>query len=70
NSGSGAAVWGSLYGGLNVELGQTVPAADIGNGNILVQYNSCDVTNALNNFYGWRRVQNSWADNWPSYTVP
>jgi len=70
NSGSGAAVWGSLYGGLNVELGQTVPAADIGNGNVLVQYNSCDVTNALNNFYGWRRVQNSWADNWPSYTVP
>lgn len=70
NSGAGAAVWGSLFSGLNVELGMTVPATDIGNGNVLVQYNSCDISNALTNFGGWRRIQNSWADNWPSYTVP
>jgi hypothetical protein len=70
NSGSGAAVWGSLFSGLNVELGQSVPSADIGNGNVLVQYNSCNVSEALSDFGGWRRIQNSWSDNWPSYTVP
>ncbi len=69
-SGSATKVYGALYTGLNVLLGQTVPETVIGNGNMLVQYNSCDVSRALQNYGGWRRLQNTWADNWPSYTVP
>ena len=69
-SGSQGQVWGSAISGLNIQLGQTVPPSSIGNGNILAQYSSCDVSKALLRFGGWRRVQNSWADNWPSYTVP
>jgi hypothetical protein len=69
-SGSQGQVWGSTISGLNIMLGQTVGKASVGNGNVKAQYNSCDVTKALSNFGGWRRVQNTWADNWPSYTVP
>jgi hypothetical protein len=69
-SGSSANVWGALFSGLNVMLGTNVPAGDVGNGKVLVQYNSCDVSNALLKFGGWRRIQNTWADNWPSYSVP
>jgi hypothetical protein len=69
-SGNQANVWGALFSGLNVMLGQTVPPGDVGNGKVLVQYNNCDVANALLKFGGWRRIQNTWADNWPSYSVP
>lgn len=69
-SGSKGQVWGTAISGLNIELGQTVLPSSVGNGNILAQYNSCDVSKALANFGGWRRIQNSWSDNWPSYTVP
>lgn len=29
-----------------------------------------DIAKALLKFGGWRRVQNTWADNWPTYRVP
>ncbi|HEY3934562.1 MAG TPA: hypothetical protein VGL65_08075 [Gemmatimonadales bacterium] len=69
-SGSKANVWGSLFTGLNEQLGQTVGTGTVGNGNVEVQYNSCDISEALLKFGGWRRVQNTWTDNWPSYPVP
>ncbi|MES1259132.1 MAG: hypothetical protein ABUL71_00960, partial [Gemmatimonadota bacterium] len=69
-SGSQGQVWGSVISGLNVQLGQTVLPAAIGNGNVLAQYSACDVSKALLKFGGWRRIQNTWADNWPSYSVP
>ena len=68
-SGNKANVWGALITGLNVKLGQNADVAKL-NGNMLVQYNSCDISKALLKFGGWRRVANTWADNWPSYTVP
>jgi hypothetical protein len=69
-SGSKANVWGSLFTGLNEEVGTNVSTGTVGNGNVLVQYNSCDISEALLKFGGWRRVQNTWTDNWPSYAVP
>ena len=69
-SGSNGQVWGTAYSGLNIQLGQSVAASAVGNGNILAQFSSCDVAKALLKFGGWHRVQNTWADNWPTYTVP
>lgn len=69
-SGNKANVWGSLITGLNVQLGAAAGTTTVGNGKVLVQYNSCDISKALLKFGGWRRIQNSWADNWPSYTMP
>ena len=68
-SGSQARVYGTLYTGLNVKLGQNVGLSTM-NGNETIQYNSCDISKALLKFGGWRRVANTWADNWPTYTVP
>jgi len=65
-SGSATKVFGALITGLNTKLGVNVPASVVGNGNVLVQYNSCDINNALLKFGGWSRVVNTWSDNWPS----
>lgn len=69
-SGSATKVHGAVVSGLNIKLGQSVNSAAVGNGNFLVRYNACDIASALMKFGGWRRLQNTWADNWPSYTVP
>jgi len=66
-SGSATRVWGTMVSGLNVKLGMTVPESSIGNGNFLVQYNSCDISSALNRLGGWQRIANTWTDNWPTY---
>lgn len=64
-SGSATKVWGALLTGLNVKLGIDVDESVVGNGNMHVQYHSCDLAQALLKFGGWRRIQNSWSDNWP-----
>jgi hypothetical protein len=69
-SGSQGQIWGTAISGLNIQLGQTVVPSAVGNGNIVAQYNSCDIAKALLKLGGWHRVQNTWADNWPTYTVP
>lgn len=76
-SGSATRVFGSIITGLNLKLSplsaypflpQTYPSeSSVGNGNFQVQYNSCDVANALNRLGGWQRIANGWADNWPTY---
>ena len=66
-SGSATRVWGTMISGLNVKLGMTVPESSIGNGSFLVQYNSCDISSALNRLGGWQRIANTWTDNWPTY---
>ena len=66
-SGSATRVWGTMISGLNVKLGMTVGQASVGNGNFLVQYNSCDIASALNRLGGWQRIANTWTDNWPTY---
>jgi hypothetical protein len=66
-SGSATRVYGTLITGLNVKLGMTVNQASVGNGNFLVQYNSCDIASALNRLGGWQRIANTWTDNWPTY---
>lgn len=60
-------IQGSLITGLNVKLGMTVDDQTVGNGNKLIQYNSCHIANAMAQFGGWQRVRNGWLDNWPSY---
>ncbi|MBA2292497.1 MAG: hypothetical protein H0W15_08580 [Gemmatimonadales bacterium] len=67
-SGGSVNVFGALISGLNVQLGQTVTESTM-NGNLSVQYNSCDIAQAVLKFGGWRRYTNSWSDNWPTYTV-
>ncbi|HEX5632084.1 MAG TPA: hypothetical protein VFX50_02615 [Gemmatimonadales bacterium] len=66
-SGGQTRVYGSIITGLNVKLGMTVPQTEVGNGNFLVRYNSCDIATALNRLGGWQRVPNAWTDNWPTY---
>ena len=58
---------GAVITGLNVLLGQTVPASSLGNGNKTFQYNSCDVAAAANTFGGLAPLRNTSSDNWPSY---
>lgn len=76
-AGNSTNVYGTLISGLNLKIAdrsrypylpQPAPGAtEIGNGNIQVQYNSCNIAQALNRFGGWRRIANAWADNWPAY---
>lgn len=66
-SGGQTRVFGSIITGLNVKLGMTVPQTEVGNGNFLVRYNSCDIATALNRLGGWQRIPNAWTDNWPTY---
>jgi len=66
-SGSATRVRGAIISGLNVQLGQTVGQASVGNGNFLVEYNSCHIASALNRLGGWQRIPNAWADNWATY---
>ena len=68
-AGGSVNVYGALISGLNVKLGMTVNES-VMNGNMSVQYNSCDIAKALLKFGGWRRYTNTWSDNWPSYTMP
>jgi hypothetical protein len=64
-SGTSANIEGALLGGLNVLLGQAVGNTTVANGLVSVTYNSCHVEDALENLGGWRRLQNTWSDNWP-----
>lgn len=65
-SGTSANVNGGVIAGLNVLLGQTVGNATVANGLVHVTYDSCKIDAALQNLGGWRRLQNTWSDNWPS----
>jgi hypothetical protein len=60
-------ILGAVITGLNVKLGQTVGQTAVGNGNKTFQYNSCNVTNALNALGALTPIRNGWADNYPSY---
>lgn len=62
-----AHVYGTLITGLNVKLGMTVNQATVGDGSLLVQYDSCDIASALDRLGGWQRIANTWTDNWPTY---
>lgn len=64
-SGTQANIQGALFGGLNVLLGTSVGNTTIANGLVHVTYNSCHVNSALQSLGGWRRLQNTWSDNWP-----
>jgi hypothetical protein len=60
-------VKGTLVTGLNVLLGQTVPASDVGNGTKFFKFDSCNIENATSRFNGLAPIRNSSADNWKSY---
>ena len=58
---------GSVISGLNLQLGQTVPPTDLGNGNKTYQYNSCDIANAMSRYKKLVVYRNAGADNLPAY---
>jgi hypothetical protein len=57
---------GAVISGLNVKLGQAVPASDL-NGNKTYEFDSCALTRALGHIGSLQRVRNGWIDTWPSY---
>jgi hypothetical protein len=61
------AVSGAVVTALNVELGQTVPPASVGNGNKTFQYNSCNVAKAMAGMGELVGYTNAWVDNWNGY---
>ena len=60
-------VEGAVVSGLNVELGQSLPPASVGNGTKVFQYNSCNVTRAMAKMAQLVGYSNAWVDNWPTY---
>jgi len=60
-------IYGAVIAGLNVKLGQAVPANDLGNGTKNYQYDSCALTRALGHVGSIQRVRNGWTDTWSSY---
>jgi hypothetical protein len=60
-------VHGAIITALNVKLGQSVGQTAVGNGNKTFQYNSCNISNALNALGSLQPIRNGWSDNYPSY---
>ena len=60
-------VSGAVVTGLNILLGQSVPITDVGNGDKLYRFNSCNTAKALKNQAKLRPLPNTWMDNWASY---
>jgi hypothetical protein len=58
---------GAVVTGLNVLLGESAAASDLGNGNKAFRYDACNVESAMRRFNGLVPWQNSAADNWASY---
>ncbi len=66
-SNGGNTISGAVITGLNMQLGQVVPASAIANGTKVFRYNSCILARALRPFSGVVPIDNAWADNWASY---
>jgi len=66
-SNGGNQINGATISGLNLQLGQAVPASAIANGEKYFRYNSCILARALRPFSGLVPLDNAWADNWASY---
>jgi hypothetical protein len=66
-SNGGNSINGAVITGLNMQLGQVVPASSIANGTKLFKYNSCILARALRPFSGVVPLDNAWTDNWASY---
>ena len=60
-------VEGAVVSGLNVQFGQSLPVASIGNGTKTYQYNSCNFTSAMAKQAKLVPYTNAWVDNWPTY---
>ena len=60
-------VSGAVITGLNLKLGMSVSASDLGTGNKTYQYNSCDVATATTRFKKLVPYRNAGADNLPAY---
>jgi hypothetical protein len=60
-------VEGGVITGLNVQLGESVPISDVGNGNKTYRYNSCKVASAMAAQASLRVMTNTWFDGWALY---
>jgi hypothetical protein len=66
-SNGGNSINGATISGLNLQIGQAVPASAIANGEKFFRYNSCILARALRPFSGVVPLENAWTDNWASY---
>ncbi len=55
-------VEGAIVGGLNLDLGESVPSSDLGNGNKKFLYNSCYVLKAKKGMGGLAQVPGTWSE--------
>lgn len=67
-------VSGAMVSGLNILLSDDPAAAQaaigqnsVGNGTKRINYNSCNIAQALSQFGGLSVIPNAWMDNWASY---
>ena len=60
-------VAGAVVTGLNVQLGMSVPWADVGKREQDICLHSCSIDSALTNLGKLERIRNGWTDDWPSY---
>ena len=69
NSASSFTVNGTIVAGLNTLLGGTPlgTTLNVDGHDLFVQYNSCNVRQALRRFYGFVPIENAWVDNWATY---
>jgi hypothetical protein len=60
-------VRGAVVSGLNMKLGETVGASDIGNGTKTFVYDSCTLASAMSSVSGLRLLTNTWFAGWALY---
>ena len=60
-------IYGATITGLNVKLGETVPVSDVGNGNKVIEYDSCNVAKAASGLGFFAVFPNAWMDNYTTY---
>ncbi len=54
---------GAIVAGLNLLLGETAPETEIGNGNITIQYNNCNIERAFSGMGGLFEEPGTWSES-------
>lgn len=67
NVNGNANIYGAVVSNLNVKVGNTPTADDIGSGTKTLQYDSCAISRAMGHLGSVQRVRNGWTDSWSSY---
>ena len=54
---------GAIVAGLNIQLGDTVAETELGNGNLSIQYNNCNIERAFSALAGLSEVPGTWNES-------